>query len=129
MIPPKNTVVNETLTSVFWFDENGILCTVSKKGNLTPEETKSRIINIRKMLGDKKVCMLIDATDSSPLSKEVKDIIAEDFPKFVKALGIISDSALGKMLVNLFLNLKEQSYPIKMFNEEEEARKWLKQFL
>jgi hypothetical protein len=130
MIPPINAVITETPTSTLWFDENGILCTVAKKGpQRTIEEIKKDIESIRNTLENKKICLLIDATDAGESSRETQDLVAEEFPKFVKALGVISGSALGRMLVNLFLNLKEQPYPTKMFNDEKEAKEWLKQFV
>lgn len=130
MIPPKNAVVTETPTSTYWFDENGIFCFVSKKSApRSLEEVRKIIEDIKKLVGGKKVCMLLDATNSSESSKEIKDMAAEEFPKFVKAMALLSDSALGKMLVNLFFNIKKQPYPTKMFGDEAEAKTWLKQLL
>jgi hypothetical protein len=130
MIPPKNAVVTETPTSTFWIDEKGIFCSISKKGiPQTLEEAKKRIDLLRKLLGGKKVCMLLDVTHSGETTKEIQDLAAEELPKLVKAMAILSDSALGRMIVNLFFNIKEQPYPTKMFNDEQVAREWLEQYL
>jgi hypothetical protein len=42
---------------------------------------------------------------------------------------MISNSQLGKMLANMFFNMKKQPYPTKMFTDETEAKEWLKQYL
>jgi hypothetical protein len=130
MVPPKNAKVTETFTSTYWFDENGILCSVAKK--VPPqslEETMRLMDEFKTMLGDRKVCMLIDSTNSGESSREVRDYAAVEFPKFIKAMALVSSSELGKMLANLFFNLKHQPYPTKMFTGETEAKEWLKQYL
>jgi len=73
--------------------------------------------------------MLVDVTHSMESTRETRDYVAEEFPKYVKALAMVSDSALGKMLANLFFTLKKQPYPAKMFNNEQDAKTWLKQYL
>ena len=130
MEPPKNIKIFEWETSRFWFDEKGILCSVSKKVNpQSLEETKLIVSNFKKIIGNRKVCILLDVTNSSEASKEVRDYAAIEFPKFVKAMAMISKSSLGKMLANLFFSIKTQPYPSKMFNNEEDAKEWLQQYL
>ena len=130
MSPPNDVKVYDTVSSTYWFDPNGIVCSISKKVALsTLEESKKLIADFVKIIGDKKVCILIDVTNSSESTKEVRDYVAIEFPKFVKAIAMISKSALGRMLANLFFTIKEQPYPTKMFNDEVKAKEWLKDYL
>ena len=130
MIIPENTEVFEFATSIMWFDENGILCSISKKvPQQTIEEAKTTMEEFKKITGGKKVCMLADSTDSSPVNKEMRDYIAQILPDIVTAIAIISRSAVGKMAANLFFSIKKQPYPVKMFTDEAEAKQWLKQYL
>ncbi|MBA3970756.1 MAG: STAS/SEC14 domain-containing protein [Bacteroidetes bacterium] len=130
MKAPENTKVYESSTSTHWYDENEILCSISKKTPpLSLEEMKKTIQDFLSTLRTEKVCMLIDVTHASESSREVRDYAAEELPKFVKAIAILSDSALGKMLANLFFRLTTHPYPTKMFNDEQEAKEWLKQYL
>jgi len=130
MSPPNDVKVYDTVSSTYWFDPNGIVCSISQKVALsTLEESKKLIADFVKIIGDKKVCILIDVTNSSESTKEVRDYVAIEFPKFVKAIAMISKSALGRMLANLFFTIKEQPYPTKMFNDEVEAKEWLKNYL
>ncbi|MFL5764062.1 MAG: STAS/SEC14 domain-containing protein [Bacteroidia bacterium] len=127
---PQNASVIDTPSSVYWYDDNGILCSISKKAPpLTLEESKAVLDDFKRNLRTEKVCMLIDVTHTSESTREVRDYAAEEFPKFVKAIAMLSDSALGKMLANLFFRLKTQPYPVKMFTDEKDAKEWLKQFL
>jgi hypothetical protein len=130
MEPPKGVKVYDWPTSTFWFDENGILCSIAKKTPIQSlEEVKKTIEEFKKVIGDKKVCLLSESTNSSESTKEVRDYASLEFPKFIKAIAVISKSALGRMLANLFFSIKEQPYPTKMFTDENEAKEWLKQYL
>lgn len=130
MVPPKNVDLIDFPTSTMWFDEHGILCSVAKKiPPQTVEEAKKSMELFRKITGGKKVCLLSDSTDSPPSNKEMRDYAAEVIPEIAKAVAIISRSAVGMMAANLFFSIKKQPYPVKMFNEESEAKEWLKQYL
>ncbi|HXA01939.1 MAG TPA: STAS/SEC14 domain-containing protein [Cytophagaceae bacterium] len=127
---PENANVIDWPTSILWFDEDGILCAISKKvPEQTLEEAKESMLDFERLTGGKKVCMLIDITNSSPTSKEMRDYSAAELPKITKALAMISTSALGKMIANLFFGLKPPPYPTKMFSNEKDAKEWLKQYL
>jgi hypothetical protein len=129
MQPPKDAKVYDTPSSIFWF-EDGILYSISKKvPPQTLEETIAAVEEFKKITKGEKFCMLADVTNSAETTKEVRDYAAVELPKLVKAVAMISGSALGKMLANLFFSLKSQPYPVKMFNDENEAKKWLKQYL
>ena len=130
MRPQENTAVIEWPTSTMWFDDEGILRSVLKKVPLKSlEETKKGFADLYKILDGRKICILIDATNSFESSKEVRDYAAKEFPKFVKAIAIVCNSELGKMLTSLFFNIKTPTYPSKIFTDEKEAREWLRQYL
>jgi|GEM_PF-859589 len=128
-IPPDKKVM-EIGASIFWFGEEGILYSISKKTEpQSLEEAKKLVSEFKQVLGGRKVCMLVDVTNTSESTREVRDYAAQEFPTFIKAIAMISRSALGKMLANLFFTVKSQPYPTKMFNSETEAREWLKQYV
>lgn len=130
MVPPKNVEVINLPTSTIWFDEHGILCSVAKNvPTQSLEEAKKSIEELRKLTGGIKVCLLSDSTESSPLNKETRDYVAEVIPEIVKAVAVISRSPVGIMAANLFFSIKRQPYPVKMFDQESEAKVWLKQYL
>lgn len=130
MQTPLNAELIETSTSIQWMDENGIICSISKKHPpQSLEETKRDVENWYKRWGNKKYCLLLDITNSSPTSKEIRDYVADELPKMVKAIAMISNSALGRMVANLFFGLKPPPYPTKIFGNEQEAKEWLKQYL
>jgi hypothetical protein len=127
---PDNIPVTEWPASVTWTDESGIFYVVYKKG---PQRSLQEIMDtmgkFRESLDGKLVCVLADVTNSSQPSREVREFAAMELPRFIRAIAMVSDSALGKMLANLFLTLKAQPYPTRMFRTETEAKEWLKKFL
>ncbi|OFY62940.1 MAG: hypothetical protein A3H98_01630 [Bacteroidetes bacterium RIFCSPLOWO2_02_FULL_36_8] len=128
--PPKNVKLIDYPTSTMWFDENGILYSVSKKNpSQTVEQAKQSVLELKKLLDNKKVCLLSDTTNSAPTTKEIRDYAAEVLPDIIKAVAIISGSPLGKMIANLFFSIKKQPYPAKFFNDEKKAKEWLMQYL
>lgn len=130
MVPPENIKIIDFPTSIMWFDEDGILCSIAKKvPQQTVEEAKKTMEEFRKITGGRKICLLSDSTDSAPANKEMRDYAAEAIPEIAKAVAIISRSAVGKMAANLFFSIKKQPYPVKMFNNETDAKNWLKRYL
>lgn len=113
-----------------WFDEDGILCSVSKKAPpQTLAQAKKSVEDFKKLTGGKKVCLLTDNTHSTAPDKEMRDYVAQVMPDLVNAIAIMSNSAAGRMVANLFFSIKKQPYPIKMFDDEAKAKEWLKQYL
>ena len=129
-MPPENTELIEWPTTTLWWDENGILYSVSKKvPQQTLEEAKASVEMFKELTGNKKVCMIIDNTNSAPTTKEIRDYAAEELEKLSKAIAIISNSPLSRMTANLFLGLRPPSYPVKIFKNEQDAKKWILKYL
>lgn len=128
--PPKGSHVIENATSVYWFDENGILCSITKKSPpISVEESRKLLEEFKQATQGKKFCMLLDVTYSTPNDKAAREFAAEEFPKITKAMAMVSGSAMGRMLANIFFALKPTPYPAKMFNNVADAKSWLKQYL
>jgi hypothetical protein len=131
MTPPSNVEIHEHPTSTWWIEENGILCSVSKKNapELSREQSIAQFEDLKRITGDARLCLLLDITYARPGKREDRDFAAEELNKIVKAMAFVSNSALGKMVANVFFNLKPPPYPVKMFTSEQEAREWLRQYL
>jgi hypothetical protein len=126
---PANARTVEFPTSTIWLDEEGILWSQSKKGpSQTLEQSKEAVAVLAELLKGKKVCMLLDITHATESSREVREFAARELPKITEAMALVSDSALGKMIANLFFQLKPQPYPTKMFNNVNEALTWLRKY-
>ena len=129
MKPPDNTEIFETELATLWLDKDGILNQISKPVDRSLDRMKQSYNLIRQISNNNKVCLIGDISHSKPLDKEVRDYAAVEIPKLFKAIAVISTSPLGTMISNIFLKLKGQPVPMKLFTHEKEAKKWLKQYL
>jgi hypothetical protein len=125
---PENAKIINFPGSILWFDEEGIACSYAKKME-TPfsfDETVKTVEAFKKLLGGKKVSIILDISESAPSDKKTRDYMALEMPIFTKSLALVSLSPLGRMMANLFFGLKPPPYPAKIFSTEEEAREWIK---
>lgn len=126
---PKNVKLYEHAIATFWFDEDGILYSVSKKVPRTVEVMQDYIVFVKKMLNNQKACILSDISNANPMDKQTRDYIELELKNVYKAMAIIAYSPLGRMIGNIFFKLNSPSFPTKMFSNEKEAKEWLKQYL
>jgi len=129
MKPTSTSKVYETEIGSFWFDDDGILNLVTNSRPRTKESIDITFDFIKSVSKNKKNLVLSDATDSPPPNKEVRDYSADQLPKLTKAMAIMSNSIIGTTIANIFLALKHQVIPMKLFTDEEKARIWLRQFM
>ncbi len=128
MIPPDNAKVYEGELADFWFDD-GILCAVSKMTPRTVEKQKANYDLIRKITGNKRVCLLADNTFTYEQDNATCKYMAAEIPKVFKAMAVLSRTVFGQAVSDTFLYYQGTPVPIKTFKDEKEAREWLKQYL
>jgi hypothetical protein len=130
MKPGDNVELFETSMATYWFDEDGILCGLSKKGERRIENYREIMELYKKLAKDgNKLCVLADSTYTMPITPEVVEYIKTESPKYLKAMAILSTSPLGSTQVNAFLKLAFSNFPVMKFSSENEARNWLKEQL
>lgn len=130
MSASSNVKLYKTSISTFWLDEDGILCGKSKQIDRTIENYYE-VINFFKstVKPGEKLCLLADAAITMPMSKEVRDYLTEEMPKYIKAQAIISKAPLDTSLNSTFLKISFSGFQIRMFSNEVEAKEWLKLYL
>ena len=127
---PEKADIYKTPLSVQWFDEEGIFCSVTNKNiEITREELVTVFTYIKSQSGGKKICWLGDISMANSADKETREFAAEITPSLVEALALVTDSPVSRMLGNLFIGLQKPAYPVKLFTNETEARKWLRNYI
>ncbi|MBA3705312.1 MAG: STAS/SEC14 domain-containing protein [Bacteroidetes bacterium] len=126
---PENVKLYEHAIATFWFDEDGILYSVSKKVPRDVEVMKDYVIFVKKMLNNNKACILSDISNAAPMDKNTRDYIETELKNVYKAMALISKSPLGIMIANIYLKLNTPSFPTKMFANVKDGKNWLKQYL
>lgn len=73
-----------------------------------------------------KVLLIFDAKSlKEATSGEVKKYTATKLERHASALAVLNNSPISRFLIHTFLAIYRPSIPIQMFENEQEARKWL----
>lgn len=124
--------ISRTKHCEIWLDEGGILWlkpTIVLEVDL--EEVTACFETYKKMGVNRgnKVLQIVDARVDFTMNKEAKDYVAANGEDYFKASAVISSSLVIRLLVNFFnLFYKSNRVPLKMFDTEESAKKWLEKF-
>lgn len=130
MKPPENAELFETPLTTHWFDETGILYTVSKKGERKIEHYEKLMDLYKGLTKDgNKLRVLVDACNTTFMTKEVIKYISTENPKYLKAMAILSTKPFESDQINAFLKLTFSNFPVMKFSNEKEAREWLMESL
>lgn len=120
----------ETNLLTCYMGDDGILYSESKIAERTIQNYEE-LFELYKKISDngrEKIRTLGNITKTQPMSKEVREFISKELPKYIKAMALLSDSSLGRMIGNFFLKVNPTQYPSMVFNDRDEAVRWLKQF-
>jgi hypothetical protein len=126
---PKNTKLYEHPMATFWFDDLGILYSVSKFGPRTIDLMDEYIAYVKALINNRPVCILTDISKAGSMDKKTREYTATQLEHVYKAMAILTDTLAGNMIGKVFLQLDSQPYPMAMFTDEKEAKEWLKQYL
>lgn len=88
--------------------------------------------SITHIFNGKKQPLLIDLTKiEKPSFEEVISLISDETIKISLAIGIVMKSGFKKPVINTYLSLKgrTQLCPAQVFNNYDEAEKWLEKFV
>jgi len=129
MTPPSHAKVYEGELADFWFDEEGILCAVSKMVPRTAENQLENYKLIRQITGGKRVCLLADNTLTYEHDDATRQLMASEIPRVFKAMAVFSRTVFGQAVSDTFLYYQGTPVPIKTFKDEKAAREWLIQYI
>lgn len=102
------------------------------KGNANPRSLKNiseHFAVTRHMLMGRRVCLLADLEDTAPMNGKERELMMAELQNTYKAIAIVPNSPLGKVHATAFTVLKKPLFPGKMFENEDQARHWLRQYL
>ncbi len=126
----KETTYRTTCAEI-WLDEAGVLwLKPDADTDLGLEEVKACFATYTEMgiHSQNKVLQIIDARVNVSMSKEGREYASNAGNECFIASAVISNSLSVRLIVNLFNIIYKASVPLKMFETEEEARKWLSRF-
>lgn len=120
-----------TRTKKIFKDSSGIVnCIVLKDVYMDLEDGEENIEVIKQFGDGKLVPVLVDIRESFEITKACRNYYGGSYSSTVmSAVALIIDSPLSRLLGNFMLGLNKPLFPLKLFKNKTEAKKWLKTFL
>ena len=115
--------------ATYWFDDNGILVSLSKSILRTVENISSNVVLVRSITDNKPVPLLIYLANSPIPDKQTRKFSTEQLPVIYSAMAMICNPGLSRLIMNILFGLKPPPIPMKSFTNDKAATQWLKQFL
>jgi len=115
--------------ATYWFDDNGILVSLSKGILRTVENISSNVKLVRSITDNKPVLLLIYLANSPIPDKQTRKFSTEQLPVIYSAMAMVCKPGLSKFIMNILFGLKPPPIPMKSFTNDKAATQWLKQFL
>ena len=115
--------------ATYWFDDNGILVSLSKSILRTVENISSNVKLVRSITDNKPVPLLIYLANSPIPDKQTRKFSTEQLPVIYSAMAMVCKPGLSKFIMNILFGIKPPPIPMKSFTNDKVATEWLKQFL
>ncbi len=123
----------ETSTQkLYWDSENEIVWGVLF-ADLTTEELAVENVDaqerIRNSLNKEKTRVLVDMTELTEMSKEVRDYFANERTASVqRATALLIVSPVNRIIGNFFMGMNKPISPTRLFTDQQQAMQWLQTF-
>ncbi len=129
LIPPNTA----TELSVFWtwMGDDGICRTKTKPhAEITLKEAMENSIAVNSFYKDKKFPLLVDARDVKTMAKEARKHFSTNGRETkITCMAIMVRSPLSRVVGNFFMGLNKPIVPARLFDDEQDAVDWLKNYL
>ena len=126
---PADRPVFEGEIATYWFDDNGILVSLSKSIKRTVANISGNVALVKSLTNNQRVPLLIYLKNSPVPDKETRKFSTEKLPEIYSAMAMVSEPGLASFIIKILFKFKPSPIPMKSFTNEQEATEWLKQFL
>ncbi|WP_317897296.1 DUF7793 family protein [Aurantibacillus circumpalustris] len=129
LIPPENAT--EITAFWTWMGEDGICRTKTKPmAEISIKEAIENSAAVSSYYTDKKFPLLIDARNIKYMEREARKHFSTNGRDIkINCFAIMVKSPLSRMIGNFFMGLNKPFIPARLFDEEDKAIKWLKEYL
>lgn len=129
LTPPKTA----TELSLFWtwMGDDGICRTKTKpQAEITLKEAMENSLAVSSFYKDKKFPLLVDARNVKTMAKEARKHFSTNGRETkITSMAIMVTSPLSRVIGNFFMGMNKPLVPARLFDDEDEAVDWLKNYL
>lgn len=116
-------------TVIMSFGDDGILrIRINEGAAIGLAQAKLQYETIRRLCGDGKTAVMVDARANYTVTKEAQEVAAQHANKRI-ATAVLGSSPIVKISLNLYLSIFKPTTPYKLFSTEEAAIEWLKEHI
>ena len=126
---PTDWPVTEGEIATYWFDDSGVLVSLSKSVKRTVANISGNVELVKKLTGNKPVPLLIYLKNSPVPDKATRKLSTEKLPEIYKAMAMVSEPGLASFIMKILFRFKPSPIPMKSFTNEQDAINWLQQYL
>lgn len=125
MTAPPNAI--ETPTGYVWLRPDGIVQTTNRETReQTLEDARVNVRAIAGLVGGTRRPLLVDNSVPAPLSRECQQhYVSDEAAENVVAVALLVNDWFGRLVGNLMLTIQRTDVPVKLFESEAEAVRWL----
>ncbi|MDO8998705.1 MAG: STAS/SEC14 domain-containing protein [Bacteroidota bacterium] len=129
LTPPENAI--ELSVFYTWMGGDGICRTKAKPfAEITLKEAKENSIAVSSFFTNKKFPLLIDSTEIKSMARDARQHFSTNGRDTkINSFAVIVKSPLSRVIGNFFMGLNKPKVPARLFDNEEDAIEWLKQYL
>ncbi len=126
---PKNAI--EITCYWTWMGDDGIARTKIKPGSsITIEHASENSKAVTSLFKDKKFPLLVDSRDIRSMTKEARELFSTHGRETkINSMAVVIKSPISRVIGNFFLGINNPPVPTRLFDNPEDALKWLKQYL
>jgi hypothetical protein len=131
MKPNRTTDIFELEILTYWVENDDLLVTISKDVERTLTNIQPLVTLLQRLSnnGKKKICILTDGNLARPFSPEIREFVNAELGKYIKASVMFTETQMGNAMGFIYTTLHGDTFEVKVCANEQEARKWLKDFL
>jgi|TARA_B110000467_G_C18194605_1_gene408145 hypothetical protein len=116
-----------TENAIIKLDKQGIVhLSFQNYAYVNLDESKEILSARKRLLPNTKQFLLVDLTNDPVPNKESKQFAnSDDLINITKAMALITKGNISRIVGNFFFQMKETSYPTRLFTNKKDAIDWL----
>jgi hypothetical protein len=126
---PTDRPVFEGEIATYWFEDDGILVSLSKSTRRTVEIIANNIALVQRITNNTRVPLLIYLSRSPVPDRATRTFSTQQLPVAYSAMAMVSEPGLSRLVMNMLFRFQQPPIPMKSFTDDTAARAWLRQYL
>jgi hypothetical protein len=126
---PTDRPTYEGEIATYWFEDDGILVSLSKSTRRTVELIQGNVALVRRITNGMPAPLLIYLSRSPVPDRATRAYSAQQVPVIYRVMAMVSEPGLSRLVMSMVFRLQPPPIPTKSFTDDAAARAWLQGYL